>query len=116
MLRRKALRKKSKKQVGFDFDLDEITPDLYERAESSCELMIPNVCAGSVNLHRHHRRSRRVRKDGLANDLSNLLLVCQPCHALIHHQPRWAKDHGFIISSNADPTKVHVNRSAWWNP
>ena len=78
--------------------------------------MIPNVCAGSGNLHRHHRRSRRVRRDGLANDLSNLLLVCQPCHALIHHERTWAKDHGFIISSHADPTKVHVNRSAWWAP
>ena len=115
-MKRSPIRRKSKKQVRFDFDLDEITPDLYARAESSCELMIPNVCAGSGNLHRHHRRSRRVRRDGLANDLSNLLLVCQPCHALIHHERTWAKDHGFIISSHADPTKVHVNRSAWWAP
>lgn len=76
--------------------------------------MIPDICAGSYNLHRHHRRSRRIRKDGKVNLLSNLLLVCQPCHTLIHHERSWSKDHGFIISSNADPDLVHVNRSARW--
>lgn len=110
-------RRKSKKQVEFDRELDAITPELRARAEDSCELMIPNICAGSANLHRHHRRSRRIRKDGKANSLANLLYVCQPCHALIHHDRLWAKEHGFIISSNADPEKVQVNRTGIrWMP
>lgn len=107
---------RSAKQKAFDEELEAVTPELYIRAESSCELMIPNICAGHRNLHRHHRRSRRIRKDGLANHLSNLLLVCWPCHQLIHHERSWSKDHGFIISTNADPREVHVNRSARWMP
>ena len=104
-------RSKSKKQREFDRELDKITPELRARAEEMCELMIPNVCSGSGNLHRHHRRSRRIRKDGLANDLSNLILVCQPCHQLIHHKRNWSKHHGFIISTNSNPKLIDVNLS-----
>jgi 5-methylcytosine-specific restriction endonuclease McrA len=116
MLRRNLSRKPSQKQRYFEAELKAIRDELWARAEGSCELMIPNVCAGSRNLQIHHRRSRRIRKDGKANILENLLLLCPPCHALVHHERGWARDHGFIISTNADPLKVHVNRSAMWNP
>lgn len=117
-MKRSPLRRKSPKQRSFDLELDAVTPELWRRAENSCELMIPNICIGSEGfLHRHHRRSRRIRKDGKANKLSNLLLVCLPCHTLIHHERAWSKDHGFIISSNADPDEVHVNRTGvHWMP
>lgn len=110
------MRSKSKKQREFDAELDAITPELMARAEGSCELMIPNVCAGSLNLHRHHRRSRRIRKDQKANILANLLVLCQPCHVLVHHEIRWSKAHGFIVSSNSDPELVEVNRTGMWIP
>lgn len=116
-VKRTPLKRRSERQQEFDASLAAITPELWRRAEGSCELMIPTICAGKYNLHRHHRRSRRVRKDGKANILSNLLLVCMPCHELIHHERAWARKHGFIISSGADPDKVHVNRSGVrWMP
>lgn len=116
-MKRSPIRRRSQKQKDFERELDAVTPRLRARAEDMCEVMIPNICSGSGNLHRHHRRSRRIRKDGLANSLENLILCCQPCHALIHHQRSWAKEHGFIISSNADPEKVQVNRTGIrWMP
>jgi hypothetical protein len=117
-VKRSPLRRKSSKQRSFDDELMAVTPELYERAQFSCELMIPNCCVGREGyLHRHHRRSRRIRKDGKANALSNLLLVCLPCHTLIHHERAWSKVHGFTISSNADPDEVHVNRTGiYWMP
>jgi predicted HNH restriction endonuclease len=60
--------------------------------------MIQGVCIGPHHLHRHHRRSRRIRKDGKANHLSNLMLVCFPCHDLIHHERK--------LSTSADPDRV----------
>jgi hypothetical protein len=111
------LRRKSSKQRAFEAEIDAVRPELMERAEHQCELMTPMVCVHHANLCVHHRRSRRIRKDGKANSLSNLLVVCLPCHALIHHDRKWARDHGFIISSNADPDLVHVNRTGVrWMP
>jgi hypothetical protein len=99
------------KQACFDQELEIVTPELYDRAQGFCEAMIPGTCRGIWNLHRHHRRRRNVSKDGKANSLSNLLLCCGPCHALIHSQRAWSKQFGFIISANADPDLVHVNRT-----
>ena len=116
-MKRSRLRRMSSKQASFEQELNAVTPELYARAEGFCELMIPNVCVGDKNLHRHHRRRRNVRKDGKANTLANLLLVCWPCHQLIHHDRKWSREHGFIISSNADPDLVHVNRTGiHWMP
>lgn len=108
-------RKKSEKQKEFEKELDEITPQLWDRAEGMCELMISNICAGTPH-HRHHRRSRRIRKDGLANDMSNLLYLCTACHELVHHDRAWSKEHGFIISTNSNPKLVPVNLEARWMP
>lgn len=110
------MRRRSAKQAEFSEELKAVTPQLYIRSQGTCEAKIPNVCAGPYNLHRHHRRRRNVRKDGKANALSNLLLVCQPCHALIHHKPRWARENGFIVSSNADPDFIPVTKGSRWMP
>jgi hypothetical protein len=109
-VRRSGLRRRSDRQRAFDDELWAVTPELYARAEGSCEVMVPGICLGPKSLHRHHRRSRRVRKDGKANALSNLLLVCERCHDLIHRDRAWARDYGFLISSWDDPDRVHVNR------
>lgn len=95
----------------FDKELDLVTRDLLMRADYCCEAMIPQICRGDRFLERHHRRSRRIRADGKANQLSNLLLVCRNCHELIHREKRWAREYGFVISANADPDLVHVNRA-----
>ena len=110
-------KKKTQKQIAFEKELNEVRTEVLGRAEWACELMTPQICTYDGALHLHHRRSRRVRKDGKANNPSNLMVLCPPCHALVHHDRSWSKDHGFIISSFADPDEVHVNRTGvHWMP
>lgn len=108
------MKRKSNKQRRFDEELSGMREAVYERAEGRCEVATPMICASTGLMHIHHRRSRRIRKDGKANSLSNLLLVCQPCHALIHHDRPWAKTHGFIVSSNSDPDRVPMSTTNRW--
>jgi len=54
-----------------------------------------------------HRKRRREGGHGMAN----LIRVCHSCHHdRIHRNPTWAKEHGYTVSSYADPADVPVDR------
>lgn len=107
-MKRSALtRKPSEGQSAFLLELKAIRPFIEQRAEGLCEIHLPGVCNG-VPFHLHHRRRRNIRKDGLVNHPANLMFCCANCHMLIHKQRGYAKEHGFIIHTSADPTKVPV--------
>lgn len=110
-MKRSPLRRRSEKQAAFEKQLIDIGGAVYERAGKWCEVMLPGICRGDKHLHIHHRRKRNVRWDGKENSLVNLWLCCHACHSYIHLNPRWAREFGFIISANADPDKVPVDRS-----
>lgn len=91
-LLRVPLRRRSKKRDRYQRELDRVSPALYERAGDRCELSEYGQCAGM--LHRHHRL-RRSHAGG--NQLSNLLLVCDRHHSVIHLNPSASYDRGWMI-------------------
>jgi 5-methylcytosine-specific restriction endonuclease McrA len=49
----------------------------------------------------HHIKSRA---QGGKHEVANLLPVCRNCHRLIHGQPRWARERGFIEGTVGETT------------
>ena len=95
----------SRRQREFLAELGKVTPALRARSGGRCEARIRGVCGGAA-IHRHHRRPSRVRRDGKANRLSNLLHLCYFCHSYIHlHQP-WSREHGYLLSTESDPDQA----------
>jgi len=45
-------------------------------------------------VHLHHRL---MRSQGGGHDAGNLLNVCRPCHDLIHAEPTWAYERGWLL-------------------
>lgn len=61
----------------------------FHRAQERCE-----VC-GQRAEHAHHLLPRSA---GGPDDPTNLLAVCHACHARIHANPQWAREHGYLRS------------------
>lgn len=49
----------------------------------------------------HHRRRRAVR-DEHTHAPSNLVTLCQPCHAWVHANPAKAQEDGYIVTAHTD--------------
>jgi hypothetical protein len=66
--------------------------DVQKRAGGRCEAACCEQCTGQGGQAHHVRR----RSQGGADDPSNLLWVCGPCHSEIHARPEWAREEGFL--------------------
>lgn len=73
------------------------------RAGSHCE-----CCANSLGAvwECHHRK---LRSRGGQDSAANLLALCRECHRRIHGHPRWATEHGFMVTVNDDPRDMPVS-------
>ena len=84
------------------------------RSHGICEARIssnfpsPSRCDGRASVV-HHRQRRGIGSDPHA--LSNLLHLCGPCHNLIHREPEWSREQGYIVSSYVDEFRDDVNRT-----
>lgn len=77
---------------------------LHARARGRCE------CCGEPLRNRVNFHHRKLRSQLGQDDDANLLAVLPEHHARIHARPAWARAHGFIVSSSADPGDVPVVR------
>ena len=67
----------------------------YERADGACEALGPD-CVGVA--HDTHHIAGRLGED--PHRLSNLKVVCDPCHRTIHAYPEWAYARGHSVRRN----------------
>lgn len=65
------------------------------RSDGRCEARCAPSCAGRGE-HAHHQL---MRSQGGADDPSNLLWVCRPCHDWIHQHPADSYAAGWLIRS-----------------
>lgn len=65
------------------------------RAGGRCEARCTSECAGRGS-QAHHRL---MRSQGGADDVSNLLWVCLPCHGYIHAHPAESYNAGWLLRS-----------------
>jgi hypothetical protein len=86
---------------------DEANMRLAARSRLRCE--IGGEPLSNEHVERHHRERRRDGGDRLAN----LLLVCSTHHQLAHSEPRWAREHGYIVSALADVDSAAVPVLLW---
>jgi hypothetical protein len=87
----------------YETEFKRARPCARERAEGRCEVIVSPTCSGQ-GTHVHHRK---IRSQGGTNDLSNLLVVCHPCHKFIHDHPEMSYEKGWLVrSSNRLPSST----------
>lgn len=72
---------------------------VFERSQGRCEASVEGVCLGRGDQAHHRRR----RSQGGADDPSNLLWICNPCHTWAHSYPTQAEALGLLERSSFDP-------------
>jgi hypothetical protein len=60
----------------------------------------------------HHRK---LKSRGGEDDITNLVALDMLCHRRAHSHPAWALEHGFMVSTYADPaeTPVAIHLTSW---
>ena len=94
----------TRKKISREFS-PKVKGMIRERAEGTCEVMIPGVCRGMQSLQCHHRKNR---SQGGMGDVVNGLLVCLWCHEWIGKHPQVSYDNGWLVKMNYDPAEVPV--------
>ena len=69
---------------------------IYRRSEGMCEAQAIWACERSG--HQVHHIAGRGGRD--PHNPANLLLVCAPCHAHIHHNPALSYERGWMVRRN----------------
>lgn len=77
---------------GADGPTDATRERVAERSRGFCEVGALG-CMGK-GVHLHHRL---MRSQGGGHDAENLLNVCRLCHDLIHAEPTWAYERGWLL-------------------
>lgn len=56
------------------------------------------ICDRQRAVLTHHivRRSQLKKNDPLLTDPSNLMLLCNACHMVVHNNTAWAYEHGYL--------------------
>lgn len=75
-----------------------------ERAQGRCEAAVEGVCTGAHE-QTHHRRRRSQKGPGV-HDPSNLVAICNACHAWVHANVALAVDLDLLERSKTEPTEV----------
>jgi hypothetical protein len=65
------------------------------------------ICGEQAALDRHHRKRR---SQGGDDSPANIMEICRMCHNVIHADPAWAYDQGYLVKSWEDPASVPVER------
>ena len=79
---------------------------LMDRARDRCEFCGRMFTgAPGMGTEIHHRK---LRSQGGADDLDNLVLVHTLCHHRAHHYPEQSYEWGWLVRSHDDPAAVPV--------
>lgn len=66
------------------------------RSGGRCEVVMPS---GRCEFDADHMHHRRMRSQGGQDTERNLLDVCHEHHQMIHDQPAWAMEHGYLLGN-----------------
>ena len=66
-----------------------ILREAYYHEHLFCE-----VCGFAPTTEIHHTNKRNGER---LNDVRYWLAVCRDCHVLIHSEPKWSREHGYLI-------------------
>ena len=72
---------------------------VLDRAEGTCEAMIPGECTGRAE-HLHHRK---MRSQGGEHTEANLIAVCGACHRAIHNSGAWSYERELLVRAWKEP-------------
>jgi hypothetical protein len=70
-------------------------------AELRAENRWCRFCGLIEGAHCHEPWSRG--RGGPIDDRRNLLLLCPPCHAMVHENPKWSAENGLLVSAADGP-------------
>lgn len=73
----------------------------WNRADATCEAMIPNAGCQWFGTDVHHRK---MRSAGGEHTLENALWACRACHTFIHSNPAFGYKSGLLIHAWQDVT------------
>lgn len=67
----------------------------------------------------HHRIAKGMGGSAKLERVSNLVRLCgngnaDGCHGKAHGNPRWARNHGWIVSRSLDPAEIPVDTHDGW--
>jgi len=75
--------------MAYEDELDEMRPLVVARAHGLCQ-----ICREQPGTVVHHRLRR---SQGGKNELSNLMLLCGPCHGVVHEFPATSFAQGYLL-------------------
>ena len=82
---------------------------VWERSKGYCEMC--GIPMDKQDFALHHRK---LKSRGGEDTMSNLIAIHHGCHNMrtdsIHLNPKWATEHGFMVSSWSDPENVALCR------
>ncbi len=97
---------KKRKKLNREFS-PKVRKQIHERAEGTCEVMLPGICRGMQGLQCHHRQNR---SQGGMGTIGNGLLVCLWCHEWIGMHPARSYSMGLLVKSTGIPEETPVLR------
>ena len=95
-MRRSPVRRQSARRRRRDAVYPAARKQVFSRAEGMCEAQAIWACERSG--HQVHHIAGRGGRD--PHNPANLLLVCAPCHAHIHHNPALSYERGWMVRRN----------------
>jgi hypothetical protein len=88
---------------------ERVVAEVLERAGEYCEAcQMPMRTSSRGDYELHHRMARGM--GGAGNRMAwidtaiNLSALHPKCHAKVHANPQWSRDHGFIVPFGIDPS------------
>ena len=100
-LKRSSIKAKpSRNQAAVEFS-ETVKRSVLRRSAGRCEV---HDCDETIDEFHH----RRMRSAGGMGHLENCMGVCVTHHRIIHDSPKWAYDHGYLVSRYMDPAEVPI--------
>jgi hypothetical protein len=94
-MKRTPLKPRSEKRINYELELAGAKALVMNRCGGICE-----VCHVAEATSAHHRLRR---SQGGTNDLDNLLGVCAEDHDLIHANPAYSYEQGWLLRMGGQP-------------
>jgi hypothetical protein len=87
--------------------------EVYDRSQGLCDRH--GLALSEDAWHAHHRK---LRTRGGQDSMENLVALCPPCHDLVHANPLYAEETGFMVHSWQDPAVVPIFKHfrTWTQP
>lgn len=97
-------------------DIDRARSYVRGRDGFVCQMCGNHLGVGSI----HHRKPKGMGGSALLEQASNLVTLCGSdnvtgCHGKAHSNPRWARNHGWIVARSMEPTEIPIDMFDGWH-